>query len=148
MARGLLSPRHSSSLVCLSAHSFLPAASPSPSSYSSSCVLLAPGACAAAVAVRFFRRASVCIRVPQHGGAGVGAGLRSHGVGRSLLGLRDLSSRRGADAAAFGVAKMNRDPVVCSASSSAAEASSSENVQAPPKVRVSLDLDCNVFARV
>lgn len=83
----------------------------------------------------FLRRASLRIRVPEPGVAGFGSGLR---FGRSLLGVRALSrSSRGggADALGVGVSKMSRrDPVVSSASSSAAETSSSENLQAPPKV--------------
>jgi hypothetical protein len=130
VVRGLLSPRNSSSLVCLTAHSFLPAPS--------SCSLLAPRS-AGGGAVTFLRRASLRIRVPEHGVAGFGSGLRFR---RSLLGVRALSrSSRGggADALGVGVSKMSRrDPVVCSASSSAAETSSSENLQAPPKVRVTV----------
>lgn len=149
MVRGLLSTRHSSSLVCLTAHSLLPAASPS----SSSCLLVAPGSpCAGAGAATFFRRASLCIRVQEHGGAGFRSGLRSQSVGRTFLGARVLSSRRGGtDAVAVGVLTMKRDPMVCgSASSSASEtSSSSENVQAPPKVRVTDSaLDCNLSSGV
>ncbi|KAG0580465.1 hypothetical protein KC19_4G175400 [Ceratodon purpureus] len=128
VVRGLLSTRHSSSLVCLTAHSFLPSSSSWPGS-------------AGAGAVTFVRRARFgCIRVREHAELGLGSGLR---LGRSLLGVRALSGGRrggGADALGVGVSKMSRrDPVVCSpsASSSAAEASSSsENVQAMPKVRV------------
>ncbi|KAG0619949.1 hypothetical protein M758_4G177500 [Ceratodon purpureus] len=126
VVRGLLSSRHSSSLVCLTAHSFLPSSSSWPGS-------------AGAGAVTFVRRARFgCIRVREHAELGLGSGLR---LGRSLLGVRALSGGRrggGADALGVGVSKMSRrDPVVCSpsASSSAAEASSSsENVQAMPKV--------------
>lgn len=129
MVRGLLSTRHSSSLVCLTAQSLLPSSSAWPGN-------------SGAGATTFVRRASFrCIRVQGHGVAGFGSGLR---FGRSLVGVRALTGSRrggGADALGVGVSKMSRrDLVVCSsASSSAAEtSSSSENVQAPPKVRVTV----------
>lgn len=84
----------------------------------------------------FFRRASLCIRVQEL----VRDGLRPHSFGRILLRVRGTSSssRGGLDALGVGISKMKKGSVECSGSSSAAETSSSENVQAVPKVRLSI----------
>lgn len=133
VVRGLLST--------LTAHSFLPLATASPNS--SICFGSFSSGGAGRVAFNFRRASLGCIRVQEGVRNGVTSfrqGLWPHSVGRSLVGIRGTSrsSGGGSDALSVGISKMRKSAVECSGSSSAAETSSSENVQAPPKVRVRL----------
>lgn len=126
MVRGLLSNRH------LTTQSLFPLSSPP----SNSCLLLSSGGAGAGT---FVRRTSLFSRVHEHvcdGVTGMGLGLRLHNLCGELLGIRAMSSsiRGRLDGSTAGLSKARQGSVMYCDSSSAAETSTSENVQETPKV--------------